>query len=259
MNLYIDINNRKLITSLTDSTTPSRLSFTSGDSEPIKVFLLQKGSDNTYALMETTAGDTVRAAIARFSGTPKVLTVSDSATAGDDGAFDVILPLSTVNISTALGDDASINPYFEVELSYADGNVATVFQSLCTLKGDLIENTPSDTVVLETYQSFLAKCKQYATGTHDISDLPEDITDDLINEDDVGSALYYAKLAAIAKAETAVLLSQLSSGETSIFALKMPLYSGATEDGEYAYLVLIKTASGVITFKTLTAEEYENA
>lgn len=144
MTLYIDIQNRKLVQSLTSDRSVSTPAFMQGDNEPLILHLLEAGGENLYqekALDPTK--DFLRVAIARFSGYPKSLTYASGYTVNPNGGAEILLPLNTVNIENALQDNESIPAYLEVEYSNTDGRVITVLQTPCRVKNDLVDNAPA--------------------------------------------------------------------------------------------------------------------
>lgn len=144
MTLYIDIQNKKLVQSLTSDRSVQTPAFMQGDNEPLILHLLEAGSETLYqekTLDPTT--DFLRVAIARFSGYPKSLTYASGYTANPNGGAEILLPLNTVNIENALQDNEAISAYLEVEYSNTDGRVITVLQTPCRVKNDLVDNTPA--------------------------------------------------------------------------------------------------------------------
>ena len=143
MKVYIDTDNKKLVRSDTDSTSPGKLTFVAGDAEPIELILLTRGSESLFEPIAIASGDTVCAAIARFKGEPKVLSISGDVEMSTSGKASIVLPLNTKEIYEALSEATSLSgAYFEVQISYANGNVSTVYQEQCILKGDLIRDVP---------------------------------------------------------------------------------------------------------------------
>ena len=144
MTLYIDIENKKLVQSLTSDRTVATPIFMQGDNEPLILHLLEKGDDTLYKEKALVLGtDFLRVAIARFSGYPKSLTYASRYTLNSDGAVEIILPLNTTAIENAVQDNESISAFLEVEYSNTSGRIVTVLQTACRLKNDLIDNAPS--------------------------------------------------------------------------------------------------------------------
>ena len=144
MTLYIDIQNKKLVQSLTSDRSVQTPAFMQGDNEPLILHLLEAGNENLYqekTLDQTT--DFLRVAIARFSGYPKSLTYASGYTVNPNGGAEILLPLNTTNIENALQDNESISAYLEVEYSNTDGRVITVLQTPCRVKNDLVDNAPA--------------------------------------------------------------------------------------------------------------------
>lgn len=144
MTLYIDIQNKKLVQSLTSDRSVQTPAFMQGDNEPLILHLLEAGSENLY--QEKTLDPTkdfLRVAIARFSGYPKSLTCASGYTVNQNGGAEILLPLNTSNIENALQDNESILAYLEVEYSNTDGRIITVLQTPCRIKNDLVDNAPA--------------------------------------------------------------------------------------------------------------------
>ncbi len=144
MTLYIDIQNKKLVQSLTSDRSVQTPAFMQGDNEPLILHLLEAGSETLYqekTLDPTT--DFLRVAIARFSGYPKSLTYASGYTINPNGGAEILLPLNTTNIENALQDNESISAYLEVEYSNTDGKIITVLQTACRVKNDLVGNAPA--------------------------------------------------------------------------------------------------------------------
>lgn len=142
MDLYIDIANKTLVTSLTSNKSVSTPSFMQGDSEPLAIHLLETGTDTLYQekYLDTQA-DTLKVAIARFGkGT---LTYAYTYALNDENIAEIVLPLNTTSISSAVGENESISAYIEVQLSSTDGTIITILQTSCTIKSQLIEDSPA--------------------------------------------------------------------------------------------------------------------
>lgn len=87
MTLFIDVENKKLVQSLTsDRSVPAPI-FMQGDNEPLEIFLLQKGGESLYEVKPLVVGtDFLRVAIARFKGYPKSLTYAAGYALNPNGA-----------------------------------------------------------------------------------------------------------------------------------------------------------------------------
>ena len=71
MTLFIDVENKKLVQSLTSDRSVPAPVFMQGDNEPLEIFLLQKGAESLYEVKPLVVGtDFLRVAIARFKGYP---------------------------------------------------------------------------------------------------------------------------------------------------------------------------------------------
>ena len=144
MTLFIDIENKKLVQSLTsDRSVPAPI-FMQGDNEPLEIFLLQKGGESLYEVKPLVVGtDFLRVAIARFKGYPKSLTYATGYALNPNGAAEVVLPLNTTAIENAVQESEYITAFLEVEYSDTAGRIVTILQTACRVKNDLIENAPS--------------------------------------------------------------------------------------------------------------------
>lgn len=144
MTLYIDIENKKLVQSITSDRSVSTPVFMQGDNEPLEIFLLEKGADTIFSPKALTVeNDFLRVAIARFKGYPKSLTYASGYTLNPNGGAEVLLPLNTKDIEIALQEQEYISAFLEVEYSNTGGKVITVLQTACRVKNDLIDNAPT--------------------------------------------------------------------------------------------------------------------
>ncbi len=152
MTLYIDIEKKKLVQSLTSERSVSAPTFMQGDSEPLEIHLLETGVDSLFVEKVLVAEkDSLRVAIARFSGYPKMLTIATGYSLNNNGGAEVILPLNTKELEIALQEQSQISAYIEVEYSNKDGKVITVLQTPCIVKNDLIDNAPSVDIQKQFY------------------------------------------------------------------------------------------------------------
>lgn len=144
MTLFIDVENKKLVQSITSDRSVSTPVFMQGDNEPLEIFLLEKGEDTIFSPKALTVeNDFLRVAIARFKGYPKSLTYASGYTLNPNGGAEVLLPLNTKDIEIALQEQEYISAFLEVEYSNTGGKVITVLQTACRVKNDLIENAPA--------------------------------------------------------------------------------------------------------------------
>lgn len=144
MTLFIDVENKKLVQSLTSDRSVPAPVFMQGDNEPLEIFLLQKGEESLYEIKPLVVGtDFLRVAIARFKGYPKSLTYVAGYTLNPNGGAEVLLPLNTKDIEISLQEQEYISAFLEVEYSNTGGKVITVLQTACRIKNDLIENAPA--------------------------------------------------------------------------------------------------------------------
>lgn len=144
MTLYIDIENKKLVQSLTSDRAVSAPVFMQGDNEPLQIHMLEKGEEELFAEKPLTVGtDFLRVAIARFKGYPKLLTCASGYTLNEYDVAEIVLPLNTTAIEQAVQDNEYVSAYLEVEYSNTDGKIVTVLQTACRVANDLIENAPA--------------------------------------------------------------------------------------------------------------------
>lgn len=144
MTLFIDVENKKLVQSLTSDRSVPAPVFMQGDNEPLEIFLLQKGEESLYEVKPLVVGtDFLRVAIARFKGYPKSLTYAAGYALNPNGGAEVLLPLNTKDIEIALQEQEYITAFMEVEYSNTGGKVITVLQTACRVKNDLIDNAPT--------------------------------------------------------------------------------------------------------------------
>ena len=144
MTLFIDVENKKLVQSLTSDRSVPAPVFMQGDNEPLEIFLLQKGGESLYEVKPLVVGtDFLRVAIARFKGYPKSLTYATGYALNPNGGAEVLLPLNTTAIENAVQESEYITAFLEVEYSNTGGKVITVLQTACRVKNDLIDNAPT--------------------------------------------------------------------------------------------------------------------
>ncbi len=143
MTLYIDINNKKLVASLTSTKSVPAPIFMRGDNEPLEIFLITKDENNqNIQKILDIENDFLRVAIARFSDSPKILTFADLYNLSDCGSATITLPLNTSNLKTALENQQSLSALIEVEYSNINGTIITILQTNCIVKNQLIDNAP---------------------------------------------------------------------------------------------------------------------
>lgn len=144
MTLFIDVENKKLVQSLTSDRSVPAPVFMQGDNEPLEIFLLQKGGESLYEVKPLVVGtDFLRVAIARFKGYPKSLTYAAGYALNPNGGAEVVLPLNTTAIENAVQESEYITAFLEVEYSDTAGRIVTILQTACRVKNDLIENAPA--------------------------------------------------------------------------------------------------------------------
>lgn len=138
MELFIDLNEKRLVQSVSNSRSVLAPSFMQGDSEPLILHLINDGVDKVILPEER-----IKVALGRFVGSPTILAISDKFTPLENGGARVILPLNTVELERAIGTSESIEVFFEVEYTNAKGDVITALQIKCRIKNDLIANSPN--------------------------------------------------------------------------------------------------------------------
>ena len=152
MTLFIDIENKKLVQSLTSDRSVPAPVFMQGDNEPLQIRLLERGEDNLFVEKPLMVGtDFLRVAIARFKGYPKLLTYASGYTLNPNGGAEVVLPLNTTAIENAVQESEYITAFLEVEYSDTAGRIITILQTACCVKNDLIENAPAVELQVQFY------------------------------------------------------------------------------------------------------------
>ena len=159
MKLYVDIESKKLVQSLNSDRISTSPVFMQGDNEPLEIHLLTQGTSSLYEdKILNPQEDFLRVGIARFKGEPKLLSIASGYTPLSNGGVIINLPLNTVEIENALGNNASLDAFLEIEYSTSEGRIVTVLQSSCKVKNDLIENAPA----IELQEQFYDK--EYIDG-----------------------------------------------------------------------------------------------
>ena len=154
MILFIDIENKKLVQGLNTDRISSSPNFMQGDCEPIEIHLLARGTSTLYEDKILNPNmDFLRVGIARFKADPKLLSITSEYEPLETGGCIVMLPLNTLQIETALGNNPSLDAYLEIEYSTSGGRVVTVLQTSCKVKNDLIEDAPN----IDLEEQFLNK------------------------------------------------------------------------------------------------------
>ena len=173
MTLFIDVENKKLVQSLTSDRSMPAPVFMQGDNEPLQIRLLERGEDNLFVEKPLIVGtDFLRVAIARFKGYPKLLTYASGYTLNPNGGAEVVLPLNTTAIENAVQESEYITAFLEVEYSDTAGRIVTILQTACRVKNDLIENAPA----LELQEQFYDKVYTdtvFAKKSANLSDLAD--------------------------------------------------------------------------------------
>ncbi len=233
MTLYIDIENRKLVQSLTSDRSVGIPIFMQGDCEPLEIHLLETGEDSLFAEKQLSLGkDVLRVAIARFSGYPKSLTYATGFSLNPNGVAEVVLPLNTKEIEIALQENESVSAYLEVEYSNIDGKVITVLQTPCKVRNDLIDNAPSVELQPQYYDKVYID-EVFSKKAENLSDLPNKATAR-------NNLSVYSK-------------SELDDGG-AFKAIRLKIIG----TNEYAYLVMKRDESGLYP-EYLTAQEFKDA
>ncbi len=99
MRLFVDMENKKLVQSLTSDRLAVSPSFMQGDNEPLEIHLLATGTSTLYEdKVLNPAHDFLRVGIARFKGEPKLLTIGSFYTPLENGGCVLTLPLNTLEI-----------------------------------------------------------------------------------------------------------------------------------------------------------------
>ncbi len=156
MRLFVDIENKKLVQSLNSDRISSSPNFMQGDNEPLEIHLLSSGTSSLYEdKILNPKHDFLRVGIARFKGEPKLLSITSGYTPLENGGCIITLPLNTIEIEKALGNNASLDAFLEIEYSTPEGRIVTILQTNCKVKNDLIEDVPS----IEIREQFYTKAE----------------------------------------------------------------------------------------------------
>ena len=137
MKLYLDITNKRLMRSASDSMAAAKPIFARGDQEPISLYLYRIASGAYEAV--SAQGESITAAIGRLKDTKEVLasaTVSDIASSA---AVDLTLGLNTEQLAAAIDGKEYIDAFFEVEKTDTNGKIETLVQYPCRVKNDVID------------------------------------------------------------------------------------------------------------------------
>ncbi|MDY6068705.1 MAG: hypothetical protein SPI34_03180 [Opitutales bacterium] len=122
MILFIDVENKKLVLSLTSDRSVPAPVFMQDDNEPLEIFLLQKGGESLYEIKPLVVGtDFLRVAIARFKGYPKSLTYATGYTLNPNGGTEIDGKKNVLKISL-VPDTYNTSHEYELPTKYFSGN-----------------------------------------------------------------------------------------------------------------------------------------
>lgn len=156
LKLYVDVQNRRLITS-TRSAQPFTLpAFVQGDVMAVELYLVQPneagGLSAPLTLLTETAYTVKIGIVTPHPTSPtahSVLTLTADPDRANNGRYYGSFPLGA-GITSLLGAATSVTSTFEIELSSA-GDIDTAVQVACTVKAAGITSSTPDTAAGDTF------------------------------------------------------------------------------------------------------------
>lgn len=156
LKLYVDVQNRRLVTSTRNASPFVLPSFIQGDTMAVELYLLEPntsgGLSSPLTLLTETSYTVKVGIVTPHATTPTahaVLTLTVDPDNSNNGKYYGSLPLGA-GITTLLGSGTSADATFEVEISSA-GDVDTPVQVACKVKAGGITNSTPDTSAGDTY------------------------------------------------------------------------------------------------------------
>ena len=156
LKLYVDVQNRRLVTSTRNASPFVLPSFIQGDTMAVELYLLEpntSGGLSSPLTLLTETSYTVKVGIVTPHPTAPtahaVLTLTVDPDHANNGKYYGSLPLGA-GITSLLDGSTSKTSTFEIEISSA-GDVDTPVQVACTVKAGGITNSTPDTAAGDTF------------------------------------------------------------------------------------------------------------
>lgn len=156
LKLYVDVQNRRLVTSTRNAQPFTLPAFVQGDTMAIELYLVQPdtsgGLSSPLTLLTETTYTVKIGIVTPHPSSPtahSVLTLTADPDHANNGRYYGSFPLGS-GITTLLGAATSATATFEIELSSA-GDYDTPVQTACTVKAAGITNSTPDTAAGDTY------------------------------------------------------------------------------------------------------------
>lgn len=172
LKLYVDVQNRRLVTSTRNSTVFVLPSFVQGDVMAVELYLLEPNTSGGLSSPLTLLTDTtytVKIGIVTPHPTSptahSVLTLTADPDHANNGRYYGSFPLGA-GITSLLGSATSASATFEIELSSA-GDIDTPVQVACTVKAAGISSSTPDTAAGDTYPTHAEANNTYVKKTGD--------------------------------------------------------------------------------------------
>ena len=172
LKLYVDVQNRRLVTSTRNASVFTLPSFVQGDTMAIELYLLEPNTSGGLSSPLTTLKSisyTVKVGIVTpHPSAPvahAVLTLTVDPDHANNGKYYGSLPLGS-GITSLLGSATSVSSTFEIEVSSA-GDVDTPVQVGCTVKAGGITNSTPDTATGDTFPTHAEANNTYVKKTGD--------------------------------------------------------------------------------------------
>lgn len=172
LKLYVDVQNRRLVTSTRNASVFTLPSFVQGDTMAIELYLLEPntsgGLSSPLSLLTSTSYTVKVGIVTPHPSAPlahAVLTLTVDPDHANNGRYYGSLPLGS-GITTLLGSATSVSSTFEIEVSSA-GDVDTPVQVACTVKAGGITNSTPDTSAGDTFPTHAEANNTYVKKTGD--------------------------------------------------------------------------------------------
>lgn len=156
LKLYVDVQNRRLVTSTRNASVFTLPSFVQGDTMAIELYLLEPntsgGLSSPLSLLTSTSYTVKVGIVTPHPSAPvahAVITLTVDPNHANNGKYYGSLPLGA-GITSLLGSGTTASATFEIEVSSA-GDVDTPVQVACTVKAGGITNSTPDTAAGDTF------------------------------------------------------------------------------------------------------------